>query len=116
MSLDSLRWTSGKLPQGNTNALDHLPESEWSRVVHDYQTTIRFASLQVNSIHFNARKWKQRVEKMLKPYQFYPDGAQVYKGNVFNLETKQSTIDYRAKPADILKKHWRIEGEVSNGM
>lgn len=105
MSLDSLRWASGKLPQGNTNALDHLPESEWSRVVHDYQTTIRFASLQVNSIHFNLRKWKQRKEDMRKAFLFYSGNSVFVKESRFNLETKQSTIGYRAKPADILKKH-----------
>ena len=64
----------------DTNALDQLPKSKWPRVVHDFQTTLRLDSIRVDSIHFNVRKWRERVRNMLKPYQFYPGAHMHIKG------------------------------------
>ncbi len=104
-----LRWAAGRLHQGNTNALDHLPESEWTEAWHDAFTTLHFDSLRVNSIHFNVRKWRRNMGRMLQPFLFYPGNASVYKGSKSHIKTKKPIIGYRIKPADVLKKHGGIE-------
>ena len=79
--------------QSDANALDQLPESDWSRVVHNFQTTLRLDFIRVDSIHFNVRKWRQRVEKMLKSFLFYPGNSRGSKGNRFHIKTKRPTMD-----------------------
>ena len=105
VSSDSLRRISGRLHQGNANALDHLPESEWPRVVHDFQKTLRFDSLRIDSVHFNVRKWRQRKEDMLKSFLIYPGNSRGSQGNRFHIKTKKPIIRYHVKPIDVMKKH-----------
>ena len=108
IGLGAVRFAAQRL-HGDRNALDHLPKSEWNKASYEALTTLHFDSIRVDSIHFNVRKWRQRVEKMLKPYQFYPGGSHAYKGNAFNIKTKKPVIGYHVKPIDVMKKHWGIE-------
>lgn len=108
-ALNSLPEAFRMFRQSDTNALDHLPKSKWPRVVHDFQTTLRLDSIRVDSIHFNVRKWRQRVESMLKPFLFYPGNSRASQGNRFHIKTKEPIIGYHVKPIDVMKKHWGIE-------
>lgn len=116
--LNSLPEAFKMFRQSNANALDQLPESDWPRVVHNFQTMLRLDSIRVDSIHFNVQKWRQRVEKMLKSFLFYPGNSRGSKGNRFHIKTKRPTMDgYHVKLIDEMKKHWKNRvGEVSCGI
>ncbi len=87
-ALNSLPEAFRMFRQSDTNALDHLPKSKWPRVVHDFQTTLRLDSIRVDSIHFNVRKWRQRVENMLKCFRFIPAIQEVPKAIDFTSKQK----------------------------
>ena len=108
VSLKGVKWYASAL-YGNTNAFDHLPESEWTRAAYEFLSTSRYDSIRVGSIHFNVLpNRKTRTEDVLKPLLFYPGATTVHEGNSTNI-FGDPIIGYRVKPADVLKKHRGIE-------
>ena len=80
----------------------NLTNDEKIEALHRYNTSLRFDSIRIESIHLNVRKWRQRVKEVLSPYhRFYPGG-----GSLIHSDTP---LKYRVKPIDVMKKHWGIE-------